>query len=799
MNPNDAPVAQRVLVVDDHAGTLAATMRVVASAGYQVAPAETGQEALQRVAEFNPHLVLLDMFLPDLSGTEVLARIRADARSENTTVVFLSAQETRADRQAAALDAGADGYIARPVTNKELLARVRKHLRQHGLAATLRASEEGLRSSHRQMLEMAEAIPQIVWIADPDGASLHCNQRWIQFTGSSIEQSKGQGWLEHFHPDDHFLLRSAWAQARDGEADYTVECRLRGHDGRYRWMLNRGQPIRDAQGGIARWIGTCTDIDELKRAQEAAHASEHALRALTLELEAERARLVAAQGVAKVGSWESEPETGHFAWSAETHRIFGTVPGKFLPTHAGFLAFVHPDDREAVDRTFQRSFDTRTPMVMTHRVLAAEGQVKYVEERWQVLDGPGVALRAVGTCQDITERRALEERLHEAQRLEAAGQLTGGMAHDFNNLLTVILGNAEMLTEHLAGNARLAPLAQMVVSAAERGAELTQRLLAFARRQALAPQAVDVEAQVVALETLLRRTLGEHIAIVHTPGAPMWRALVDPAQLDNALLNLCLNSRDAMPQGGRLTIASANVRLGADEAGAQADVRPGDYVMVTVSDTGGGIPPEHLGRVFEPFFTTKSKDKGTGLGLAMIYGFTKQSGGHVTIASEPGQGTTVKLYLPRALGQEADAERTQQESQALQPAPADPGGTASILLVEDDTLVRRYACEQLLSLGYRVTEAANGAEALDILRGGAVVDLLLTDVVMPGMNGRELADEALRGHPGLRVLYTSGYSEDTIVHHGRLDPGVQLLAKPYRRADLARRVRAALALQDASS
>jgi PAS domain S-box-containing protein len=388
----------------------------------------------------------------------------------------------------------------------------------------------------------------------------------------------------------------------------------------------------------------------------------------------------------------------------------------------------------------------------------------------------------VFVCLDNTAAREMESRLRQSQRLESIGQLTGGIAHDFNNLLTVILGNAELLHEQLADNPKLAPLANMVVSAGERGAQLTQRLLAFARRQALDPKPVDINQLVAEMEPLLRRSLGAHIEIELIRGAGLWPALVDPAQLDNALLNLCLNARDAMPHGGRLTIETGHAHLSAEYAEQNADVRPGQYVMLAVSDTGSGIASEHLRRVFEPFFTTKTKGKGTGLGLSMIYGFAKQTGGHVGVYSEQGAGSTFKIYLPRAL----EAATASHRPTASLPA---TGGSETIVLVEDDDLVRRYAQELLEGLGYRVLEASSGAQALRILKEVERVDLLFTDVVMPGMSGRQLADQAQALLPDLQVLFTSGYTENAIVHHGRLDPGVQLLSKPYRREDLARRIR----------
>lgn len=394
------------------------------------------------------------------------------------------------------------------------------------------------------------------------------------------------------------------------------------------------------------------------------------------------------------------------------------------------------------------------------------------------------------TAQALERQRkdiaTLNARLQKSQRLEAIGQLTGGIAHDFNNLLLVVSGSAEMLLEEAEGKPDQIQLLQMITKAVRRGGSLTQQLLAFARKQALDPKPVDFNQLVAGLDPMLRRTLGEHIQIELIRSAGLWPAMVDQGQLENAVLNLCLNARDAMPGGGLLTIETANVRIDDAYATHVGDIPPGQYVMLAVSDTGQGIAPEHLQRVFEPFFTTKESGKGTGLGLAMVYGFVKQSSGHVAIYSELDQGTTVKLYLPRATGVAAVAS----------PGAADEtivGGTATILLVEDDEAVRQVALAALRSLGYEVIEASDGPSALAVLAQRTDVELLFTDIVMPGgMNGRELADAARRMHPALRVLYTSGYTENAIVHHGRLDEGALLLSKPYRRIELDRAVRSAL-------
>ena len=388
---------------------------------------------------------------------------------------------------------------------------------------------------------------------------------------------------------------------------------------------------------------------------------------------------------------------------------------------------------------------------------------------------------------DITAQTAMEERLHKAERLEALGQLTGGIAHDFNNLLTVITINADVMIRTLSDNEELCNLADMTKQAAKRGAALTHRLLAFARQQVLEPMSIDVHALLADTEPLLRRALREDITLAVLEEPAIWHALVDPAQLENAVLNLCLNARDAMPYGGRLTIEATNATLDLDYADGHAEVEAGDYVAITVTDSGTGIAPEDLGKVFDPFFTTKEFGAGTGLGLSMVYGFVKQSHGHITIYSELGHGTNVKMFLPRAtMSPDAIAE----EVIALE----DIGGTETILLVEDDDLLRGNVERQLTRLGYHVIACTNGLAALDEIASGGPIDLLFTDVIMPGgLNGPALAEAARAIFPALRVLYTSGYTEKVIVRQAHLDADAQLLSKPYALADLARKVRAVLA------
>jgi signal transduction histidine kinase len=386
----------------------------------------------------------------------------------------------------------------------------------------------------------------------------------------------------------------------------------------------------------------------------------------------------------------------------------------------------------------------------------------------------------------LCERDVADLRLRQRQKMEAVGQLTGGIAHDLNNILTVITGTIEILAEGVADRPELVAITKMIDEAGARGADLTQRLLAFARKQPLRPREVDVNALVTESVGLLSSTLGEQVEVQLGLAADASRALIDPSQLANAIRNLALNARDAMADGGKLSIETCNVFLDEDYARINGDFTAGPYVMIAVSDTGQGIPAGILENVFEPFFTTKDVGKGSGLGLSMVYGFVKQSNGHIKIDSEEGQGTTVRIYLPHAIGAAEPADLSRMSGLE--------GGRETILVVEDDHLVRTFVVGQIESLGYATLAAVNAAEALAVIDSSQEIDLLFTDMIMPGsMNGRQLADKALERRASLKVLFTSGYSNEAIIHDGHLDAGVMLLAKPYRKSDLARMIRAALA------
>jgi PAS domain S-box-containing protein len=574
----------------------------------------------------------------------------------------------------------------------------------------------------------------------------------------------------------HVVAQGGNLDARGRETEWLAD-RVRQHReakgsmehqrGNGSWYLATDRPMKN--GGIA---GLRIDITALKAAQAALGESE--------------ARLDRAQAIAGIGSWELDVATGHYIWSKELYRIRGVSPETFEPDIDNVAQYVHQDDYSVVRRWLTNLMQGLEQTPLEPRIVRPDGEVRVLRvEGRAVTDADAAVRRVAGTMQDVTERRLIERQLMQAQKMEAIGNLTGGMAHDFNNVLGVVIGNLDLLKRLVRDDAAAAELCGEALDGASRCADLIRRLLAFARRQSLRPEITDLNALVGDVARLLGRILGEDIVLNLHLDAALRPVLADPSQLEAALVNFATNARDAMPKGGRLDVTTSNVVLDAGYMVLHPDVSPGAYVCIAISDTGTGIPTEVIGRIFEPFFTTKEPGRGTGLGLAMAFGFVKQSGGHLTVYSEPGLGTTFRLYLPST----AAAETVQA---AQSDAGTGTGGDATVLVVEDNAPLRQATARQLTQLGYRVLQAENAEAALATL-SGAQVDLLFTDVVMPGsMDGLDLAHQAISLRADLKVLLTSGFPGVRGPDLRMADCPFPMLSKPSRRDELARAVREVL-------
>jgi PAS domain S-box-containing protein len=523
------------------------------------------------------------------------------------------------------------------------------------------------------------------------------------------------------------------------------------------------------------FIGIIRDLTERKMAQKALGESAERMRAV-VETAVDGVMLINARGIVQMFNPACERLFGYSADEVIGNNVRMLMPEPYRSEHDGYLMNYRRTGAAKIigigrEVSGLRKDGSIFPMDLSVGEAKQEGESIFV-----------------GIIHDLTNRKRTEAQLVQAQKMETVGQLSGGIAHDFNNLLTVILGNAEALSLRLKAREDLRHLADTIASAAERGAELTQRLLAFSRRQVLQPSAIDCNALVESMEVLLRRTLREDIKLnIAIAAAPVF-ALADAGQLESALLNLSLNAQDAMPDGGTLTLTTQEIDLDRSMIAGEPTMREGRYVMISVTDDGTGMSRETQEHVFEPFFTTKEVGKGSGLGLSMVYGFVKQSNGHVSIYSEPGLGTSVRLYLPIAESLAASAA-----APAPREAAKTPRGDERILVVEDDPFVRSHTIASLESLGYRVSVASDGREALALLQGGARPDLLFTDVVMPGgISGWDLAQQARALVPGLLVLFTSGYPSESLTSRGALSADEMIVSKPYRLAELAKRVREAL-------
>ncbi|WP_295537761.1 PAS domain S-box protein [uncultured Pseudacidovorax sp.] len=657
--------------------------------------------------------------------------------------------------------------IVRDSTGTPLLMRgvVQDVTVRHHAQATLRESEERFRA-------LAQAVPNQVWTAGADGALDWVNQQVLDYTGQRPDALLGHRWLAVLHPEDRAGMRAAWLQSAETLLAYSTEMRLRRHDGSWRWQLVRAQPVQASDGSM-RWIGTTTDIEHQKAAQAQLQALNSSLVQTVEERTRDRDRLWQLSTDVMVIADLKSGRILHVnpAWQA----VLGWTEQELLGT--SLMDYGHPDELAQSQRELERLGTGLPTTRYESRLRHRDGSYRTLS--WTAVpDAPN--LHAVG--RDVTALRESEARLRHSQKMEAVGQLTGGIAHDFNNMLQGITGAIEVMRRRVA-KGHTEGLDRFMDSAAQsatRAASLVQRLLAFSRRQSLDPRPIDVNRLVRSMEEMLRRTLGEHVRLAVELDSEACLAIGDESQLESAILNLAINARDAMPSGGLLRLCSANLQLG---DGDVEPLRSGKYVRITVADTGSGMPDDVLAKAFDPFFTTKPIGQGTGLGLSMVYGFAQQSGGHVRIDSKPGDGTSVALYLPCA---EALVHDEPAPPQAAAPV---AGDGEVVLLVEDDPGVRLLVREVLTELGYRTLEAPDGSSAVPILQSAERIDLLVSDVGLPGLNGRQLAEIARQSRPGLRVLFMTGYAARAAIRSEFLAPGMDMIAKPFAVDELAERIR----------
>ncbi len=647
-------------------------------------------------------------------------------------------------------------------------------------------AEKAMRESEAEFRTLAEALPHHAWAARPDGELNWFNARVYDYTGFAPGTLDGVKWQNVVHPADLPATVAAWSHAVATGEVYEVEFRLLdAKRGEYRWFLARAVPMRDGAGNILRWIGTNTDIHDRKVATAELQRLNTMLEERVAERTRERDRVWnVSQDLLAVSDGAGVLRSVNPAWT----RLLGWGAAELVGHTTLWLE--HPEERELNRSELGRLVATGRTLRFENRLRHKDGSYRWLS--WNASTDGGLLY---SSARDITEDRKVaenlqraEEALRQSQKMDALGQLTGGIAHDFNNLLQGIIGSLGIARRRLPpeGAEPIGRFVDGAINSANRAAALTHRLLAFSRRQPLDPRPVDANQLLASMEDMLRRTMGERIYIEIHSARDLWLTRCDPNQLESAVLNLAINARDAMPDGGTLRIDTVNMAVDSGRAAAH-EMTAGEYVCLTVRDTGLGMSPEVKARAFDPFFTTKPMGQGTGLGLSMIYGFTRQSEGHARIDSEPGQGTAVSIYLPRFRGE--------MDSEAPAAGAVEPAGASGemVLVVEDEAVVRGLIVEVLQENGYAVLQAPDSSTALQILQSPRRIDLLVSDIGLPGLNGRQLADAAQSLRPGLRVLLMTGYAATAAAAEGFLQRDMELITKPFPMETLIARIREMLA------
>lgn len=825
----------RILVVEDSATQAEQLCMLLEAEGYSVVLARSGEAALERIAEQTFDLVLSDIVMPGIDGYELCRRVKS---RYDVPVVLLTSLADPMDI-VRGLEAGGDNYIIKPYDPDHLLARIRRvldnrHLRRGqrtsmgvniaflGSTFTINSDREQIldlllsgvedivranRALEERQRELAEAHAQLeasaresaraarlsnerarilmqnagdgIFLLDGDGIIVELNEGAAEMLGPPAEEILYRP-LEHFvAPDETAAFMRGLRKLRRERQVVRDRTLLRADGASISVELSASATRLDDEEYL---LVIARDVTERREAEQAVRESEERFRQF-------------AENVPQV-FWMTSVDTGELLYvSPSFERVWGRSVEEIYSDPTVWKSALHPDDRGRVLEAMANQ--AIEPYEVEYRIVRPNGEIRWTNDRgFPVRDTHGEVVRVAGVAEDVTAsveaEQALqraEEQLRQAQKMEAVGRLAGGVAHDFNNLLTSIKGFAQLAADDLGPDHAVRGDLDEVIRSADRAAGLTQQLLAFSRQQVLRPRVVDLNEVVGEMSRMLTRLVGEDVEFRTRLAEDLGPVVADPGQVQQVVMNLAVNARDAMPKGGTLVLETQNVELTDEYASERLDVRPGPYVMLAVSDTGHGMSREVQERIFEPFFTTKEQGKGTGLGLSTVYGIVQQSGGYVWVYSEPGQGTTFKVYLPRA-----DADAAAEETAAADQSVAKSGGGETVLLVEDEAAVRTFARRVLERAGYAVLEAQDGIEALRVLEAyEGPVHLILTDVVMPGLSGAALAAQAEKLRPGTRVLFTSGYAREEVTVRGNLPASITFVEKPYTPANLTRTVREVLA------
>ncbi|WP_022664162.1 hybrid sensor histidine kinase/response regulator [Desulfospira joergensenii] len=647
----------------------------------------------------------------------------------------------------------------------------------------LEKTEKALIQSESHLRTLVDSIPDLIWLKDPNGVYLRCNPTFERLFGAEESSIVGKTDYDFVDKELADFFRKNDCKAMELDRPCLNEEWLTFSDDGYHGLFETVKtPMKSPDGKLIGVLGIARDITKRKLTEESLKETERKLRE--------------AQKMAKLGFWSWDIHSGAVEWSDEVYQIFRLDPDEFIPRIESIQALSPwSEDHQRDAELIRRARENKEPGAYEQKFLFPDKSIGFYYSTFQGIYDDQGDLRAIkGTVQDITEKKRaeeeqkrMEEQLIQAQKMESIGRLAGGVAHDFNNMLSIILGNAEMVLDGLDKANPLMSNVKEILKAAERSTNLTKQLLAFARKQTIDPQLLDLNEIIDDMLKMLNRLIGEDIDLVWLPQKPLGLAKIDPSQVDQVLANLCINARDSIRGVGKVTIETGNVVFDTDYCREHRGCVPGHFVMIGVSDNGSGMDKATQANLFEPFFTTKEKGQGSGLGLATVYGIVKQNNGFINVYSEPDQGTSFKIYLPshaESMTPEVKTDLRQEYS----------GGNETLLLVEDESAILQMTQTILTGLGYKVLAASTPNEAIEIVRKNdeKKIDLLITDVILPEMNGRDLSKKLLRMHPDLKCLFMSGYTANVIAHHGVLDKGIAFINKPFSRQDLGRKIREVL-------